>query len=101
MENWDMSLGHRKVIIRSNEKTPFKIGKLLGFHQVDRHGTEVPLVRVDDQDLICLGAVIPWSPEMEHFLNSLTPERQWVILREIFVAVKMIRTQQEFPNAEA
>jgi hypothetical protein len=70
-----MSLIGTRVIVRSNEVEPLKVGTLVGFSKFG-----VPLVHVEDKKYMCCGAVIPYDVSMEMMLNSLTPEGQWKLL---------------------
>jgi hypothetical protein len=68
-----------KVIVRSNEDEPFRIGY---FERWSEHG--IPVVQMDDGNrYLCFGITIPYSEEMAQFLSSMTPQRQWEILAEL------------------
>ena len=67
-----------KVIVRSNEDEPFKIGTLQGIYV-----SNIPYVLIDGESCLCAGIVIPHTLEMEEFLLSLSYDRQWEILSGI------------------
>lgn len=86
----------RKVIVRSNEDHPFWIGTLKRFNQWGW-----PVVEDDDgQVMFCGGVVIPYTEEMETFLNTLTSLRQWEILRGISVGIQAIMRGAEEARRE-
>lgn len=79
----------RKVIVRSNEyDNPLLIGTLVGFVDLG-----LPIVKSESsgEDLMCGGVVIPHTNEMHGFLLTLSGKRQWAILRDIAIAIKVIQ----------
>jgi len=85
----------QRVIIRTNENENFKVGNLIGFQKVgvkDR-----PVVRITKplkdygKKLICAGGIIiPYSNEMDEFLNFMPPKKQWEILSKIKLMLSTI-----------
>lgn len=72
-----------KVIIRSNEDEPFRVGEFVGMTEVGQNPLPVPIVNVNGQKLLCFSIMIPYSTEMEHFLSTLSNQRQYKILRDL------------------
>lgn len=88
--DWKLSIGTTKVIVRSNENEPFKVGELVGFYKLNKTD-ELPLVYLDGKELVCMGIVIPWAKEIEALLRPLTPARQWELLKDLSVAIRIAK----------
>jgi len=80
----------QKVIVRSNEASDeLKTGCLIRFKKVgNKHMPVVVFDRptTDHTEYVCAGMVVKWSTELEDFLQSLTPKRQWEILCDIVMS---------------
>jgi len=87
LAEWNENFGHNKVIVRSNENEPAKVGLLIGFEQIC--GSDVPKVFIKGSERFCLGLVIPYTDEMAEFLGDLQPPVQWDILQGIALAIKI------------
>jgi|GEM_PF-6321944 len=88
-EEWKIQFESTKVIVRSNENEQFEVGELIGYETIGSN--EFPLVLINGKPFVSLGIVIPWSREMEFFLNSLEPKKQWEILSSIVIAIGINR----------
>ena len=75
---------HDRVIIKSNEERGFQVGQLTGFTVVNT--AIFPEVTCDGTPWLVMGAMISHTDEMEEFLGSLSPQRQWEILSGVTVA---------------
>lgn len=79
-----------KVICRSNENKPLNVGVLKYFNQYG-----IPVVEINGDIYFIMGITIPHTKEMEDFLNTLAPKRQWEILRDISLTIKDIKFMKE------
>ncbi len=91
MEEWLYAFKSLKVIVRSNEDEPFKVGELKRFERI--HSTLVPIVEVDGTEWGCMGVMVPWTQELADFLTFLEPARQWEIMRDISMSIQMQRRE--------
>jgi len=88
LTNWLESIGHDRVLLRTNEDEPYVTGRLVSFEDIC--GTDVPLVHTDDgRDLVCMGIVVPYSPALAEALDRMPPAHQWAVLRDISLAIKI------------
>jgi hypothetical protein len=69
-----------KVISRSNEDEPLRVGVITGFETFGHPHTNVPIVDFEGKEFICMSSIIRHSDEMEKFLNNFTPQEQWEIV---------------------
>lgn len=69
-----------KVIVRSNENEPYKIGTFLGFDTVGKREQLFPVVQVEGINYICFGIVKQWTQNLQDQLDQLTPREQWNLL---------------------
>ena len=91
MDNWELSGLNSRVIVRSNNDEPYKIGNLIGFKILGNISTEVPIIRLDSgEEVISFGVVIPYSKEMEDFLDTLSFSKQWEILKDISMSIRIL-----------
>jgi hypothetical protein len=82
-----------RVIVRTNEPGPFKVGTLIGeYKPKESWTTGVPVVKLDDgTDIYCMCKVIEHTPELEAELlelewwqqyNRLVEEMYWLTEKE-------------------
>ena len=71
-----------KVISRSNEDEPLKIGTIIDFENFDNPKNDWFPVIIDEkgQQFVCLSIVKLYSEELLKELESLTPKEQWNLL---------------------
>jgi len=78
----------QKVIVRSNEDEDLKTGRIIRYKQAGKRF--LPIIVFDDAtdhaEYVCAGMVVKWSTELEDFLQSLAPKRQWEILCDIVMS---------------
>jgi predicted kinase len=68
-----------KVIIRSNEDEPYKVGKIVGYSDMPSPD-DIPVVEVDGNKLVVFGINLPWNEDLVERLDKLTPNQQWELL---------------------
>jgi hypothetical protein len=79
-----------KVIVRSNEDEPYRVGIFKGMTEC---GSSF-LCRVECEELGLIhpmGVVIPHTDEMAGFLDGLTPRKQWEILSGVSLVIQTTR----------
>lgn len=75
------------VIMRPNEDIPLMIGTLVEFFTL---GDAIfPKVQVGEEFYTCMGVMISHTSEMLAFLETLTPQKQWKILSNISLAIRI------------
>ncbi len=72
----------QKVIVRSNEDDPLKIGTYQGFELITLAKQPCPVVEFDDGKFLVMGIIKPYSDELKEKLDKLTPKEQWNSLSE-------------------
>ena len=70
----------QKIITKSNENEPFKIGTVVGYNEEIKSSDDIPLVKIDGEDFLVFGITVPYSEELEKRLNSLIPKQQYELL---------------------
>lgn len=74
----------QKVLVRTNEDEPIKVGEFLRFEPVSQAKNLLPVILLEDgNEVIMMGMVIPYSDEMFSMLSELTPRRQYELLVDI------------------
>lgn len=91
-----IDLLNQKVIVRSNEDEPYKVGIFKGLEKTGPklYPSYTPRVQVGEKDFFCMGVVIPYTEEMATFLDGLTPKRQWEILSDVSIAIQELRCRR-------
>ena len=87
----DQLLGE-KVIVRSNEKENFKVGELVRFKNTG--GGLLPVVRIGEEDYMCASIVVKWHKELEDFLRTLSPAKQWEIMSDIIMSRSVLQERE-------
>lgn len=73
-----------RVIVRTNDAKPLMLGTLRDF---DDDGDPV-VEDTDGKRCAVTGIVLPYSPWVVTWLNTLNPEQQWSLLSNMVTAVK-------------
>lgn len=71
-----------RVICRSNEEEPYKIGTFIEYNNILNSPDDIPMVQfdIDKKIYTVLGITIPYSEEMLKRLDKLTASQQWELL---------------------
>ena len=76
-----------RVIIRTNENEPCRVGTLVGWEH--GQGRDYPLVQQDDgTSVMVMGALLPYHEGLETLLNSLPPKEGWTLVANIILLCK-------------
>ena len=70
----------QKVIVRSgSEEESLKIGKLIRYEE-HRSGSKLPIVEINDKEMLCFSCILPYIPELYDALKDLDHQDQYNIV---------------------
>lgn len=69
-----------KVIIRSNEDEPYKVGRIVGYAEMPSPD-DIPVVELEGgEKLTVFGINVPYDEDLIERMDKLTPHQQWELL---------------------
>ena len=71
-----------KVISRSNENEPYKIGIIKDYQNMSKGSNMFPIVEIDGKEYLCMSIIRHYSETLCRILDKLTYKEQWNILAE-------------------
>ena len=89
-----MNLIDERVLVRSNEDEPVKVGTVVGWQECAN--SKFPLVKYDgeDKEYICFSVLFPYSVKLHEFLDSLSATEGWQLAHD-FSLVTQVRHRKE------
>ena len=72
-----------KVIVRSNEEEPVKVGIFENYWEHPNKADKIPVVKVGDDSLICFAIVLPYDEQIFKKLQNTSGKAGWRWLKEL------------------
>jgi len=80
-----------RVICRSNEDEPYRVGTIASFQELGRSVPQlfpVVLCEEDNKEYLVMGILEKYSDELAEALDKLTPREQWNVLSSNYKRTK-------------